>query len=204
MNGEAAAAGLGEHVDEPVEKRIVVAVVDTDAGLHGDRDRDRVIHRAPAVGDGLGLGHQAGAECALLHAVARAADVDVDRVVAGALGQHRRLAHQFRLAAADLQHDRVLLGVECQQPIGIAVHQRGRRDHLGVEHGGRRQQTVEKPAVPVRPVHHRRNGERYLVHASSLASGPVGSTGGATQAGRVDRGRRYRPVHDPGRVASRI
>ena len=46
--------------------------------------RDRVAHRLDAVGDQRRLGHQAGAERAALHALARAAAVEVDLGVAPA------------------------------------------------------------------------------------------------------------------------
>ena len=39
----------------------------------------------------------------------------------------------------------------------VAMQDRARGHHLGVEHGIGAQQTMEVPAVPVRPIHHRGN-----------------------------------------------
>jgi hypothetical protein len=60
------------------------------------------------------LGHQAGAERAALHALARAAAVQVDLVVAPARAQARACGQVGRIAAAQLQCDRVLAGVEIE------------------------------------------------------------------------------------------
>ena len=58
---------------------------------------------AHAVGDQRGLGHQAGAEAARLHALGRAAAVEIDLVVAPALAQPRAVRQRLRIAAAQLQ-----------------------------------------------------------------------------------------------------
>ena len=72
--------------------------------------------------DELGLRHQAGAEAALLHPVRRAADVEVDLVVAEVLADARAACGELRrIGAAELQRHRMLLGVEAEQPL------RGRR-----------------------------------------------------------------------------
>ena len=66
--------------------------------LDRHRQRHRVAHRPHAVGDQRRLGHQAGAEAAGLHALGRAAAVEVDLVVAPALAQPR--------AVRELRRDR--------------------------------------------------------------------------------------------------
>ena len=74
-----------------VERRPRVLLVDADAALHRHRNRHRRAHRRHALGDQLRLAHQAGAEAAGLHAVGRAADVEVDLVIAELLADPRRL-----------------------------------------------------------------------------------------------------------------
>src|SRR2546430_17494862 len=91
--------------------------------------------------------HQAGAEGAARHALARTAAVEVDLVVARLLAGARRRRQLARLAAAELQRDRMLLGIEGQQPRTIAVQDRRRRDHLGVEQHVRRETAQEIAAV---------------------------------------------------------
>jgi hypothetical protein len=125
-----------------------------DAVLDGDGQRDRVTHRPDTGGHRARLGHQAGAERAALHALARAAAIEVDLVVAPLLGEPGRARQVVRLAAAELQRDRMLLGIEVEVTRNVAVHQRAGGHHLGVEARVAREQAVEVPAVAVGPVHH--------------------------------------------------
>jgi hypothetical protein len=53
----------------------------------------------------------------------------------------------------------VFFGVEAQVPLHTAVAQRTGGNHFGVEQGVAGQQAVEKPAMAVGPIHHRRNTE---------------------------------------------
>ena len=93
-----------------------VVVVDAEPRLHGDGHGDGGAHRADALRHALGLEHQRGAETAGLDAVARAADVEVDLVVAGRSAEPRRGRELAGIAAAELQRDGVLGGIEAQQP----------------------------------------------------------------------------------------
>ena len=61
------------------------------------------------------------------------------------------------IAAAELQGERMLGGIEVEMVRHVAVRERRRGDHLGVEPRVPRDQAQEVPAVPVRPVHHRGN-----------------------------------------------
>ena len=101
---------VGDGADEVAHEGVALDAVDADPVLDGDRDRDRVAHRADAVGDERRLGHQAGAERAALDALARAAAVEVDLGVAPALAEPRARREVGRLAAAELQRDRLLDG----------------------------------------------------------------------------------------------
>ena len=62
-----------------------------------------------------------------------------------------------RIAAAELQCERVLGGVEVEVACAIAVQQRARAHHLGVQARAAREQAVEPAAVAVGPLQHRRN-----------------------------------------------
>ena len=70
--------------------------------------------------------------------------------------------------------------IEAEQARAIAVQHRGRGDHLGVEQRVRRQQAMEVPAVPVRPVHHR--GDAEAVRMSRFIVRRLNSTGARTAA----------------------
>ena len=135
VNIEMRAACRRQGIHKRIEKRVVVAVVNANARLHRDRNRDGFGHGLQTARHGLGLCHKTGTKRALLHALAGAADIDIHGIVAGLLSHLRRLAHELGLTATDLQHHGMLLGVEREQPLGVAVHERGGRHHFGVEHG---------------------------------------------------------------------
>ena len=114
-------------------------------------------HRPDALGHQRRLAHQARAEAAALHAIARAAAIQIDLVVAELRSGARRAGQLVGIAAAELQRHRVLGRMEFQQARSIAPHDRRRGDHLGVQQRARAQQPQEIAAVPVRVVHHRRD-----------------------------------------------
>src|SRR5262249_54398069 len=72
------------------------------------------------------------------------------------------LRQRARIAAAELQRDRMLGGVVGQKPRAVAMQHRAGGDHLGVDQRAARQQAMEEPAVPVGPFHHRRDSERTV------------------------------------------
>ena len=159
MHDKRLAAGIGHGADEIAHEVIRLAVIDADAVLHRDVDIDHVAHGFHAVGHQLRLGHQAGAKRAFLHALGRAAAVQVDFVIAPLLAQPGAGGQVCRVAAAQLQRHRVLFLIEAQMALHVAVHQRARRHHLGVEPGVARDFAVELAAMAVAPVHHRGDGQ---------------------------------------------
>lgn len=162
MDDEGAAARLAQRADEIAHELVALGLVDANAVLDGDRHLHHVDHRLHAVGHQLRLVHQAGAESAALHALAWAAAVEVDLVVTPFLAELGAMRELGRLAAAELQRDRMFLGVEAKMPRHVAVHQRARGHHLGVEQGAARQQPVKVAAVAVGPIHHRSDGDDFL------------------------------------------
>ena len=104
MDEERIGAGRDGCVGEAVERRFRVLLVDADAALDRDRHRDGGLHRRDAVADQRRLAHQAGAEAPVLHPVGRAADVEVDLVIAEIRADPRRrgevAADRSRRAAA--------------------------------------------------------------------------------------------------------
>ncbi len=57
-------------------------LVDADTAFDRHWEIDGLFHRADAFGDQPRFAHQAGAECAVLHAIRWAADIEIDFVVA--------------------------------------------------------------------------------------------------------------------------
>ncbi len=159
MHGEAAATGFLHLADEIAELGIAVATIDADAMLDRHVDAHGVAHRFHAVGHQCGMCHQAGADQVVLHTVAGAADVEVHLVVASRLGHSRAGRQVRRHAAAQLQRQRVLGLVVAQKARSIAIDQRARGHHLGIEQGMAGELTQKVAAVVICPVHHRRHAE---------------------------------------------
>ncbi len=177
MHDEHLAAALGHGADEIAHKAVGLDAVDADAVLHRDRQRaaQRVVHGLHAIAHQGRLGHQAGAERAALHPLAGAAAVQVHLVIAPLLRQPGTGRQIGRLAAAQLQRQRMLLGVEVEVAVLVAVQQRAGGHHLGVEPGVARDQPVEIAAVAVGPVEHRRDRQ------APGAGGHGGQGGGSRQ-----------------------
>ena len=157
-------------------------------------------HRRDAVGDQLRLAHQAGAEAPGLHAVGRAAAVEVDLVEAVLGADARRLRQQRRLAAAQLQRHRMLDRIHRQQPRAVAVDHRVGMHHLGVQPRMRRQQAVEHAAVRVGPVHHRGDGQAQLAAGGMAGAAVIGTNCKGERPADAPRHRRSGPIGRPGRA----
>ena len=140
-------------------------LVDADAAFDRDRDIDRSRHRRHAFADQRRLAHEARAEAAALYPVGRAAAVEIDLVVAKPGADRCGLGEPLGLRPAKLERDRMLGLIKADQPLARAEHDRVRRHHFGVEARAARKQPVERPAAPVGPVHHRRDGKAGAVRA---------------------------------------
>ena len=95
-----------------------------------------------------------------LHAIARTTDVEIDLVVTPFVANPHRSRQLIRLAATELQRDRVLHGIVVEQSMPVALEHGLRGHHLRVQANLRRQQAKEVAAMTVGPVHHR--GDRDL------------------------------------------
>nr|GEX44184.1 transaldolase [Tanacetum cinerariifolium] len=133
VHGEAGATGIADGADELAQLLVTVASIDADAVLHRHRNRHRVAHGLDAVGDQLRMPHQHRADHVVLHPIAGAADVEVHLVVARRLRQACAGSQVSRVAAAQLQRQRMLRLVVAQEPLGVTVQQRAGGDHLGIE-----------------------------------------------------------------------
>src|SRR5215213_802430 len=116
-----------------------------------------VAHRLDAGRNQLGFAHQARAEGAALHALARTAYVQIYFVVAVPLAELRAMRQLVGLAAAELQRDGMLFRAESEMAVDIAVDEGAGGDHLRVEARVRRELPHEEAVMAVGPVHHRRD-----------------------------------------------
>ena len=189
VHDEHRAADVGDGADEIPHMRVAVEVVDADAMFHRHRQRAGILHRLDAVGHQPRLGHQAGAESTAANPVGGAAAVQVDLIEAPLFSQPGTGRQCLRVAAAQLQRQRVFGPVVAQQPRRVAVQQRAGGDHLGVEPGALAQQPPEIAAGAIRPVQH--GGDAEAV---------IGMGGGHGHGSMV---RRTRIVHAPARCADR-
>jgi len=165
-------------VDEAGKHVVVVVLVHAQAALHRHRDINRIDHGRNALGHQRRLAHQARAKTPGLHAIRRAAAVEVDLVIAPLGGDARGLRQQHRITATQLQGQRLLAAVEAEQALAVAVDDRVGVHHLRVQAYARCQHAVENAAMAIGPVHHRGNGQ---------AQG-IGVTGGGGRHRGIDRG----------------
>ena len=141
--------------------------------------RTRRLHGGDALGHQLRLRHQAGAEASLLHAIRRAADVEVDLVVAEA---PRRSPPPRRAWPASEPPSCSATGCSSgEKPSSRSRSPRSTASAVTISVYSSalpRQQPMEEPAMPIRPIHHRRDAEpvRENLHVySSYSSIPRGS-----------------------------
>ncbi len=154
----------GNHAArQRIESDFRILVVDADPAFHSDRDFHRALHRRNAFGDQRRLRHQAGAEPAVLHPVRRAADIEVDLVIAEILADLRGGREVARIGTAELQRHRMLAGIEAEQSRPVAVDHGTGGQHLRIEPRPPRHQAMEDPAMPVGPVHHRSHGKEIVL-----------------------------------------
>ena len=119
VDGDPPHPGLGHQGEEGGEHALGVLVVDADPALDGHRHRAGGVdhRRGRSRRRSSGRAHQRGAEAAGLHAVGRAADVEVDLVVAVVAADRRGGGERRGLGAAELQRERLLLRAEAEQPV---------------------------------------------------------------------------------------
>jgi hypothetical protein len=84
MHDERGTASGGYGQNEPLKIRLRILLINANPALHRDRHvcRYGCPHRRDAIGNQLRLRHQTSAKPPLLHAVRRAADIQVDLVIA--------------------------------------------------------------------------------------------------------------------------
>jgi hypothetical protein len=162
----------GPHrFQKPRQGRLGYLVIDADAAFDGDLGVARIGHRGDAIADALRLAHQHRAEASRLHAVGRAADIEVDLGISVLCANPRGLRQFRRIGPAQLQRHGLLRRIEGQEVPRAAANQGGRRDHLGVKQNARTEQPVKVPAMAIGPVHHGCHGQpvgRMQVHAFVL------------------------------------
>src|SRR5208283_2859466 len=128
---------------------------------------DPRLHRGDAIADKLRFAHQAGAESAAFHALGGATDIEIDFVIAKIGAYFRRLRQQQRIGPAELQGDGMLRRIKAQQAGAVPKQDRGGSKHLGIKPRAVRQDAMEDPAMPVRPIHHRRHAKAISAVAGS-------------------------------------
>src|SRR4029079_10499717 len=134
-----------------------ILFINADAAFDGHRHRNGGFHCRHAIADQPRLGHQAGSEPTFLNTIRRASNVEIDFVVAEIGADAGRLRKCLRIASTKLKANRMLERVKGEKTPTIAMQHRARREHLRVDQRMPCEQTVKIPAVPVRPVHHRRD-----------------------------------------------
>jgi len=102
MDDEFAAANCKHAFNKLLQEFIAVLVINSDSGLHRDRNICFLKHRPITRCNRIGSGHQTCAELTTLDLVAWATHIDVDLVVAVIARLRRGTGHPAGLAAAEL------------------------------------------------------------------------------------------------------
>ena len=142
------------RVGQSIERHLGILLVDADAALHRHRNPNLLLHRDDACADEIRRAHQAGAKRSGLHAVGRAADIEVDLVVAERLADAGGRGKLGRVRAAQLKRNRVLRGVKAEEALAIAMNDRVCHHHFRVKQRVARQLPMQEPAMSIRPIHH--------------------------------------------------
>ena len=182
MDDEAGAAGRPDGLYKPGQKVVAVLIVYADPGLDRDRQPDGGPDPGHTLGHPFGICHEAGPKAAALRAPARAADIQVDLIIALGLGEASAARERGRLGPAELYGQRVFDRVVFQQPAPFAPEQGAGGDHFRVEQGMPAEEPHEIAKVPVGMGQHRRDGDPPVDHR------PV--AGCAAMMARVNEARR--------------
>ena len=145
----------GDLIDENVQSCLFVHIINTNAAFHGHRHSCGLLHRRHTICNKVGFGHQACPKTPRLHTVRRATNIQINFIKPIANGQFGCRRKAFRITAADLQSQRMFCTIMAKQAIKITVQNRLSRYHFGEKQSIRCQQTMEKPAMAVSPIHHR-------------------------------------------------
>jgi hypothetical protein len=162
MDGEMLAACAADDRHEFDHIFVAIAIVYANAVLDGHGQACRSDHGGDGLGDAIGLEHQAGSEVAALDAVAGAADVEVDAVVAPGFGEAGAVGEAGGVIAADLEDEGFFVGGEAEEPIEVAMDDRLGGDHFGVEHHPPTDLPRKEAEMPIGALHHRRNAEGIM------------------------------------------
>ncbi len=168
MNDQRIGAGGNHRPRQRIERGFRVLVVDTDPAFDRDGDGDGSLHRGYACRDQFRLRHQAGAETPVLHPIRRAADVEIDFVIAEILADRGGGCEVSRVGAAELERHGMFACVETQEPLAITMKNGASGQHLRVQPATPRHQTMEDAAMPVGPVHHRGDGKSPLTDTATF------------------------------------
>ncbi len=156
-------AGGEDRLGKDAQRLFRLLIVDADAAFDRHRDGHGGLHRADAIGDKRWLAHEAGAESAILHALGRATDIEIDLVIAEIGRDAGGLRKIGGSEPPSCTRDRMLGGVKAEQARAIAMQQGGGGDHLRIEPGAARERAMEDPAMPVGPFHHRRHAKSKIL-----------------------------------------
>jgi hypothetical protein len=119
------------EADKVFKKAITVFVVYPDSAFDGDWNRYAGLHRGNTVGDKFRFRHQARADTALLHPVARASDVKVYLLVTRIFDLYGASSQFLRVATSQLNRYRFILPMS-EKMRRIAMNQCAANDHFTV------------------------------------------------------------------------
>src|SRR5690554_5175466 len=168
MHDKSIAAGIRDPSDKTLQVGILILVIDTDTAFYRDRNTYRITHGLHSSGDLFRIPHQTGPDQVILHTVAGTANVEIDLVIAPSLGNGSALCQLTRIAAPQLQGNRMLDLIVAKETLTWAAMQNGPGgNHFGIQQNVTSQRPSENAEITCRPVHHGCDSEKTsLVYRS--------------------------------------
>src|SRR5690554_4494991 len=134
MHDKRIAASIRDLGDKALQVGILILVVYTDTAFYRDRNTYRITHGLHCSGDLIRIPHQARLDQVVLHTVAGTANVEIDLVIAPSLGNGSALCQLTRIAATQLQGNRVLDLIVAKETLTWAAMQNGPGgNHFGIQ-----------------------------------------------------------------------
>ncbi len=133
MNPERIGPGFQHLIRKSIKRRFRILIVHADTAFDRDRDGNRLLHGGNTARHHIGRQHQARPESPGLDTIRRAADIEIDLVIAEIRTNLRGLPELGRIGAAKLQSDRIFRRIEAKQTVARTEYGRIGDNHFGIE-----------------------------------------------------------------------
>ena len=165
MDDQSAASGLFQPFGQCGQIVIAVGIrrhfLQGDSCFQADRHAAVFLHGGQAFNDKSRVAAQSGSEASGGNPFGRASGVQVQAVIIKSCGHAARPSQLFGIRAAQLENKRFFIGIKSKQAFRITENGRRSGDHFSIQNRPAGQTAYEITEMPVRPFHHRRDGQAF-------------------------------------------